>query len=125
MVGISEIFKLLDNDPALEAVVGNRIYLSNYPTNSGDVNSRPIAPYIIVEEISSIPHNTAKGAVVADKVVVQIDILADTYREIKHVRALVREVLCTKGYEIETGSNWESEPRLYRETMEWSFHLPR
>lgn len=124
MSSVSTIYKILDADVTLETKVADRVYIGNYPTSEGDVNARPITPYVILEEITTVPLNTMKGNGSRERAILQIDIVG-AYKAIKEIRDIIRTVLKPYGYEVESGSKWEEEVRNYRETMEWSFWLPR
>lgn len=125
MSAVSAIYKLLIADAALALRVLDRIYCGNYPTTEGGADERPVSPYIIIEEITTVPAKTLKGTPKAERAIIQIDVISENYRDIKEVRDLVRAAIGTQASEIDTGSQWEAEVRMYRETMEWSIWSPR
>lgn len=125
MIAVSEVYKLIVADTTLMSLTEERVYTGNYPLGDGDENHRPISPYVILDELSVTPANLISGGANTDRTVIQIDIISEDYPMLKTIRTEVRRVLERRGVELESGSRWEDEVRMYRETMEWSFWFPR
>jgi uncharacterized Ntn-hydrolase superfamily protein len=111
---------------ALNPLVANRVYPDVVP--QAVLTSTDRRPYIRYFEVGTVPDNTIDGVsdTESDETRVQIDVYAATKSEALSVAASVRATITgflTPPATIELmASAYESEDKLYRQTIDAVFH---
>lgn len=115
-----KVFQLLTADPALTAVVANRVY------PYGLAPAASIKPYVTWTVVSGEPENTLSCRPDIDMFIVQFDVFADTAIDAENVAKLIRDSIESDSYVVSyRGSSLEPETKLVRNSFDAQFHTFR
>jgi hypothetical protein len=113
----ANLYENLKNDSGVAALVADRIYVAIAPQEA-------IMPAIIFHIISTVPENGLSGFLGLDKVRVQVDAWAKTYKEARNIQIAARLAIAAstvfKAICIESREQqYEPQTKHYAISSDW------